>query len=183
MRRVREIFALTPEPLDVPGAIDASGIRGDIRFEGVGFAYDESRVILDDITFAARARRTGGPRSGSRAPARPPCRALIPRFFEPTSGRILIDGVDTAQYALRSLRERIALVPQEAVLFGGTIADNIRYGRLVGHRRRGRGRRARGPRARVRGAAAPRLPDTGGRGRRDALRRRTPARSASRGRC
>ena len=56
--------------------------------------------------------------------------SLIPRFFDPTGGRVLIDGVDVSQYALRSLRERIALVPQEPVLFSGTIADNIRYGRL-----------------------------------------------------
>jgi ABC-type multidrug transport system fused ATPase/permease subunit len=129
MRRVREIFALTPEPLDVPGAVDASGIQGDIRFEGVGFAYDASRVILDDITFAAQPGEmvalVGLTGAGKTTLSR-----LIPRFFEPTSGRILIDGVDTAQYALRSLRERIALVPQEAVLFSGTIRDNIRYGRL-----------------------------------------------------
>ena len=56
---------------------------------------------------------------------------LVPRFFDPTAGRILIDGVDAKLYTLRSLRERIALVPQEPVLFSGTIADNIRYGRLT----------------------------------------------------
>jgi ATP-binding cassette subfamily B protein len=55
---------------------------------------------------------------------------LIPRFFEPTRGRVLIDEVDASRYGLRSLRERIALVPQQQALFGGTIADNIRYGRL-----------------------------------------------------
>jgi len=56
--------------------------------------------------------------------------SLVPRFFEPTAGRVLIDGVDVRQYSLRTLRERIALVPQEPVLFAGTIADNIGYGRL-----------------------------------------------------
>ena len=56
--------------------------------------------------------------------------SLIPRFFTPTGGQVLIDGVEVSEYSLRSLRERIALVPQEAVLFGGSIADNIRYGRL-----------------------------------------------------
>jgi ABC-type multidrug transport system fused ATPase/permease subunit len=55
---------------------------------------------------------------------------LIPRFFEASRGRVLIDDVDVQRYSLRSLRERIALVPQEPVLFSGTIADNIRYGRL-----------------------------------------------------
>jgi subfamily B ATP-binding cassette protein MsbA len=56
--------------------------------------------------------------------------SLIPRFFEPTRGRVLIDGIDAGKYRLHSLRERIAIVLQDAVLFGGTIADNIRYGRL-----------------------------------------------------
>ena len=56
--------------------------------------------------------------------------SLIPRFFEPTRGRVLIDGIDAGKYRLQSLRERIAIVLQDAVLFGGTIADNIRYGRL-----------------------------------------------------
>jgi ATP-binding cassette subfamily B protein/subfamily B ATP-binding cassette protein MsbA len=128
-RRVREIFAMVPEPVDTPGSVDASGIRGDIRFEGVGFAYDDARQILQDITFTAQPGEmvalVGLTGAGKTTLSR-----LIPRFFEPTSGRILIDGVDTAQYSLRSLRERIALVPQDAVLFGGTIGDNIRYGRL-----------------------------------------------------
>jgi ABC-type multidrug transport system fused ATPase/permease subunit len=56
--------------------------------------------------------------------------SLIPRFFEPRRGRVLVDEVDVSRYSLRSLRERIALVPQEPVLFSGTLADNIRYGRL-----------------------------------------------------
>ena len=62
--------------------------------------------------------------------------SLLPRFFEPTAGRVTIDGVDVRDYDLRSLRERIALVPQEPVLFAGSIADNIRYGRLDASQRR-----------------------------------------------
>ncbi len=128
-RRVREIFALAPEPLDAPGALDASAVAGDIRFEGVGFAYDDARPILQDVSFVARPGElvalVGLTGAGKTTLAR-----LIPRFFTPTQGRILIDGVDAAQYSLRSLRERIALVPQDAVLFGGTIGENIRYGRL-----------------------------------------------------
>jgi ABC-type multidrug transport system fused ATPase/permease subunit len=56
--------------------------------------------------------------------------SLIPRFYETTSGRVLVDGVDVRDYRIRSLREKIAIVPQDAVLFSGTIADNLRYGRL-----------------------------------------------------
>jgi ABC-type multidrug transport system fused ATPase/permease subunit len=128
-RRVREIFAITPEALDAPGSLDASAITGDIRFEHVGFAYDASRPILHDIDFVAHPGElvalVGLTGAGKTTLAR-----LVPRFFEPTTGRIIIDGVDSARYSLRSLRERIALVPQEPILFGGTIGDNIRYGRL-----------------------------------------------------
>jgi ATP-binding cassette subfamily B protein len=128
-RRVREMFALTPEVPDAPGALDASAITGDIRFEGVGFAYDESRPILQDISFSAKPGEmvalVGLTGAGKTTLAR-----LLPRFFEPTTGRILIDGVDSQRYSLRSLRERISLVPQEPTLFGSTIAENIRYGRL-----------------------------------------------------
>ena len=128
--RVQEIFALTPEALDAPDGLDGSTITGDIRFDAVGFAYDDSRPILQGITFVARPGEmvalVGLTGAGKTTLAR-----LVPRFFDPTAGRILIDGVDAKLYALRSLRERIALVPQEPVLFSGTIADNIRYGRLT----------------------------------------------------
>jgi len=128
--RVQEIFALTPEALDAPGGLDGSALTGDIQFDAVGFAYDDSRPILQDITFAARPGEmvalVGLTGAGKTTLAR-----LVPRFFDPTAGRILIDGVDAKLYTIRSLRERIALVPQEPVLFSGTIADNIRYGRLT----------------------------------------------------
>ena len=127
-RRVREIFALTPEDLDAPDSLDASSVTGDIRFEQVGFAYDDSRPILQDVTFEAHPGElvalVGLTGAGKTTLAR-----LIPRFFEPTSGRVLIDGIEASRYSLRSLRQRIALVPQEPMLVQGTIADNIRYGR------------------------------------------------------
>ena len=128
-RRVREIFALTPEIPDAPGAIDAAGISGHIRFDGVDFSYDGNRRVLVDVSFEARpgelialVGRTG---AGKTTIA-----SLIPRLFDADSGRVLVDGLEVSRYALYSLRARIALVPQEPVLFSGTIADNIRYGRL-----------------------------------------------------
>ena len=131
-RRVRETMALAAEPFDVAGTRDAAGITGDVRFERVGFAY-EDRTILEDVSFAARPGELVA-LVGLTGAGKTTLASLLPRFFEPTAGRITVDGVDIRDYDLRSLRERIALVPQEAVLFAGSIADNIRYGRLEASR-------------------------------------------------
>jgi ATP-binding cassette subfamily B protein/subfamily B ATP-binding cassette protein MsbA len=128
-RRVREIFSHTPELLDAPDAVDASDITGDIRFENASFSYTDDRQILRDISFSASPGEMVA-LVGLTGAGKSTLASLIPRFFEPTSGRVLIDGVDVSQYRLRTLRERIALVLQDAMLFGGSVADNIRYGRL-----------------------------------------------------
>jgi ATP-binding cassette, subfamily B, bacterial len=128
-RRVREIFSHSPELLDAPGAIDASQITGDIRFENVDFSYRDDRPILREISFSASPGEMVA-LVGLTGAGKSTLASLIPRFFEPTSGRVLIDGVDVSRYRLRSLRERIALVLQDAMLFGGSVAENIRYGRL-----------------------------------------------------
>jgi ATP-binding cassette subfamily B protein/subfamily B ATP-binding cassette protein MsbA len=127
-RRVRAVFALTPEVLDAENAIDASNIAGDIAFEHVSFSYGD-RPIVDDINFVARPGELVA-LVGLTGAGKTTLASLIPRFYEPTSGRVLIDGRDVSEYRLRSLRQNIALVAQDPVLFGGTVADNIRYGRL-----------------------------------------------------
>ena len=128
-RRVREIFALTPEDVDAHDGIDASGVAGHIRFDAVSFAYDDQRDVLDSISFQARPGEMVA-LVGLTGAGKTTIASLVPRFFEPGTGRVLIDDVDVARYSLQSLREQIALVPQQPVLFTGTIADNIRYGRL-----------------------------------------------------
>ena len=128
-RRVREIFAVMPEAHEAPGAVDAPARAVEIRFEHVSFAYDSDRPILDDISFVARPGEMVA-LVGLTGAGKSTLVSLIPRFFEPTSGRVLVDGVDVRQYRLRSLREKIAIVLQDALLFGGSVADNIRYGRL-----------------------------------------------------
>ena len=128
VRRVREILALAPEPYDAPGALDASGIAGEIEFDHVGFAYDDTRTVLQDVSFTAKPGEMVA-LVGLTGAGKTTIASLIPRFFEPTSGKVLVDGIEASRYSLRSLRERIALVPQEAVLFTGTIGENIRYGR------------------------------------------------------
>ena len=128
-RRVREIFSLTPEVLDDPDGIDASGTEGHIRFDEVSFKYDDERDVLDTISFEARPGEMVA-LVGLTGAGKTTIASLVPRFFEPGSGRVFIDDIDVVRYSLKSLREQIALVPQQPVLFTGTIAENIRYGRL-----------------------------------------------------
>jgi len=128
-RRVREMLSLAPEPRDVPGAVEAAGIAGHVRFDAVSFAYDAGRQVLDGVSFTAAPGEVVA-LVGLTGAGKTTIASLIPRFYEPTAGRVLVDGVDVKAYSLQSLRERIALVPQEPVLFSGTIGDNIRYGRL-----------------------------------------------------
>ena len=128
-RRVREILAITPEILDAPDALDASGCGGHVRFDKVGFSYDGHRTVLDDIAFDARPGELVA-LVGLTGAGKTTVASLIPRFFEPQRGQVLVDDIEVSRYSLTSLREQIALVPQTPVLFSGTIADNIRYGRL-----------------------------------------------------
>ena len=128
-KRVRAMFALVPETIDVPNAIDAKAVIGDIRFEDVSFRYPDGTDVLRDITFNAKPGEMVA-LVGLTGAGKTTLVSLIPRLYDPTTGRVLVDGVDVRQYRVRSLRERIAIVLQDAVLFSGTIADNVRYGRL-----------------------------------------------------
>ena len=128
-RRVREIFAVVPEAHDDPAAVDVPAAAAEIQFEQVAFSYTEDRPVLDDVSFVARPGEMVA-LVGLTGAGKSTMVSLLPRFFEATRGRVLIDGVDVRSYRLSSLRERIAIVLQDAILFGGTVADNIRYGRL-----------------------------------------------------
>jgi ABC-type multidrug transport system fused ATPase/permease subunit len=128
-KRVRAMFALIPETIDAPGAIDAVDIKGDIAVEDVGFTYPNGARVLHDISFAAKPGEVVA-LVGLTGAGKTTLVSLIPRFYDPTVGRVTIDGVDVRQYRVRSLREKIAIVLQDPVLFAGTIADNLRYGRL-----------------------------------------------------
>jgi ATP-binding cassette subfamily B protein/subfamily B ATP-binding cassette protein MsbA len=128
-KRVRAMFAIAPETVDAPNAVDASRVRGEIRFEDVGFTYPDGPSVLHNITFDARPGEMVA-LVGLTGAGKTTLVSLIPRFYQPTTGRVLVDGVDVRQYTVRALRERIAIVLQEPVLFSGTIADNLRYGRL-----------------------------------------------------
>jgi ATP-binding cassette subfamily B protein len=117
-RRVREIFSHTPEILDSPNAVDATGIKGDIRFENVGFAYTDDRQILREISFSASPGEMVA-LVGLTGAGKSTLASLIPRFFEPTSGRVLIDGVDLSMYRLGARGGRLAPGLPEPHFFGG----------------------------------------------------------------
>jgi ATP-binding cassette subfamily B protein len=126
--RVREILAETPEALDPPA--DVRRIRGDVEFVGVRFRYPSRPDIqvLKDINLHARpGERIAlvGPSGAGKSTLV----ALLLRFYEPEAGRLLVDGRAAADYSLAELRGQIAVVPQEVLLFGGTVAENIAYGR------------------------------------------------------
>jgi ABC-type multidrug transport system fused ATPase/permease subunit len=128
-KRIRALLAQAPETTEQPDAIDASTITGRVRFEDVTFRYRGGEDVLSGITFDARPGELVA-LVGLTGAGKTTLVSLIPRFYDPTSGHVLVDDVDVRRYQLRSLRERIAIVLQEPVLFSGTIADNIRYGRL-----------------------------------------------------
>jgi ATP-binding cassette subfamily B protein len=128
-RRVRKMFALLPETVEAPGAVDAGVLRGDLRFEHVGFTYPDGTAVLHDITFAARPGEMVA-LVGLTGAGKTTLVSLIPRFYDVSEGRVLLDGRDIREYRIRSLREQIAIVLQDPVLFSGSIATNLRYGRL-----------------------------------------------------
>ena len=128
-RRYLELLATDPEIADDKGAVEAPPLRGDIVFEGVGFGYDPARPILSGIDLTIRSGQTVafvGPSGAGKTTLL----ALLPRFYEPTQGRITVDGLPLGAVTLNSLRRQIGLVSQDVFLFGGSLRDNIAYGRL-----------------------------------------------------
>jgi subfamily B ATP-binding cassette protein MsbA len=126
--RIQEVLQVEARVRDLPGARRASRFRGKIEFEHVTFAYDEKPPVLKDITFRLEAGKVAaivGPSGAGKTTII----SLIPRFYDPQSGRIKIDGVDIREYRLKSLREQISFVLQDTLLFHASIWDNIAYGK------------------------------------------------------
>jgi ATP-binding cassette subfamily B protein len=123
-----DILSQHPEISDVPGAKNLVVDCGVVRFEDVVFGYDPERTILKGVSFEARAGSTvaivGPSGAGKSTISR-----LLFRFYEPSSGRIVIDGQDIGKVTQASLRAAIGMVPQDTVLFNDTVAYNLRYGR------------------------------------------------------
>src|SRR5205814_1623772 len=106
-RRVREMLALSPETVAADGAITATNIRGEVRFDHAGFAYPDGTDVLHDINVTAAPGQMIAV-VGLTGAGKTTLVSLIPRFYDATAGRVLVDGVDVRQYEIRSLRERIA---------------------------------------------------------------------------
>ncbi len=125
IRTILDADAILPEK---PEAREQP-IRGEIVFDHVAFAYDESCPVLRDVSFTVKPGQmigVVGPTGGGKSTIM----SLIPRFYDPGAGKVLVDGIDVRDYRLQSLRNQIGYVLQETVLFRGSVRDNIAYGRV-----------------------------------------------------
>jgi ABC-type multidrug transport system fused ATPase/permease subunit len=125
IQKILEADEIVPER---PDAVDPGRLRGAISFEHVAFGYDDESPVLRDVSFAIKPGEVVGivgPTGGGKSTVV----SLIPRFYDPVKGRVLIDGHDLADCRLAALRSQIGFVLQETILFHGTVRDNIAYGR------------------------------------------------------
>lgn len=127
--RFTKLIDTAPDIADRPGARVVDTLRGDIVFDKVGFAYEHGRKIIDNLNLAVRAGETVAIVGPSGAGKTTLC-ALLPRFYEIDEGSISIDGIDIRDMTQTSLRSQIGIVQQDVFLFGGTLRENIAYGRL-----------------------------------------------------
>ena len=123
------LLDIEPEVKEKPDAIDIGRAKGDIAVEDVSFTYSGRKDTLRDISIRARPGQSIAI-VGHTGAGKTTLMSLLIRFYDPQRGRILIDGIDVRDMKLQSLREQVSVVLQEPLLFSGTIADNIRYGKL-----------------------------------------------------
>jgi ATP-binding cassette subfamily B protein len=126
--RIREIFDTDNEVKDLPGARRAPRFKGGIEFDRVSFGYEPAALVLKDVSFQIEAGQVAavvGPTGAGKSTII----SLIPRFYDPTSGVVKIDGQDVRRFQQKSLRQQISFVLQETLLFHGPIWNNIAYGK------------------------------------------------------
>ena len=127
--RVFNVMDLPEEVRNLPGATVLPPVRGDIVFEHVSFAYNTGEEVLHDVSFEVKPGQVIG-LVGPSGAGKSTIASLLPRFYDVTGGRITVDGTDIKAVTLDSLREQVGIVPQETLLFNGSVYDNIKYGRL-----------------------------------------------------
>ncbi|WP_298884388.1 lipid A export permease/ATP-binding protein MsbA [uncultured Phascolarctobacterium sp.] len=128
----QRVFDVLDLPEDIKNAPDAKvlpKVKGDVRFNDVSFAYNENEEVLSHVSFEVKPGEMVafvGPSGAGKSTVA----SLLPRFYDAINGSITIDGHDIRKVTLDSLREQVGIVPQETVLFNGSVYDNILYGRL-----------------------------------------------------
>jgi ATP-binding cassette, subfamily B, bacterial len=126
--RVAEVLDVEDDVRDRPDAVGAPPLRGHVELRGVEFAYSEGQQVLRNVNLEVQAGEVVA-LVGPTGAGKTTLVSLIPRFFDPQVGRVVVDGFNVRALQLRSLRSQIAIVTQEPILFEGTIFDNIAYGR------------------------------------------------------
>jgi ABC-type multidrug transport system fused ATPase/permease subunit len=126
--KIFELLDEEPDIADRPGAVELPRVRGEIEFDDVSFSYGGDQPALSDLSLHVPPGQTvalvGATGAGKSTLAK-----LVARFYDPDSGRVLVDGHDLRDVTERSLRSQLGIVPQEGFLFSGTIRDNIAFGR------------------------------------------------------
>jgi ATP-binding cassette, subfamily B, bacterial len=126
--RIREVLDTYPDVTDVPGATTAKRLKGEIEFVHVNFSYEPNRPLLKDVNFKVEPGQVAA-LVGPTGAGKTTIISLIPRFYNPTSGMIKIDGYDALRFTQKSLRQQMSFVLQETVLFHAPIWHNIAYGK------------------------------------------------------
>jgi ATP-binding cassette, subfamily B, bacterial len=131
--RILDILNTVPDVRDLRGAIAAPLLQGAVQFEHVTFAYDTEKGVVRDINFSIKPGQRVA-LVGASGGGKSTLMSLLLRLYDPSEGRILVDGHDLREYTLRSYRHQISVVLQDSILFAASVRDNIAYGRLgAGH--------------------------------------------------
>jgi ATP-binding cassette subfamily B protein len=125
--RIFELLAIKPTVVEKPGAIELPHVTGKVEYRNINFAYNSETPILQNMSLLVLPGEMIA-LVGASGAGKTTLVNLLPRFYDPQAGQILIDGIDIQDVTLNTLRRQIGIVPQETILFSGTIAQNIAFG-------------------------------------------------------
>lgn len=128
VQKIYTVLDTEPDMLDAPDAVDLPEARGEVALRDVTFGYDADKPVLHDIDLTIAAGTTVA-LVGATGAGKSTVIKLLARFYDPQAGEVLVDGFDLRHVTQRSLREQLAVVPQEAFLFSGSVLENIRFAR------------------------------------------------------